>query len=101
MANELIPYLCGGTFLAQVLRARFPITTAVDHISSLKECLPEREVFRRLISIFRLADFYEDTILKTYTNYFKSCSKSLESYTQFSDNDLRRNIVSLYAVCWT
>lgn len=57
MANESIPYLCGGTFLAQVLRARLPLTTAADHINSKKECLSEQEVFRRLISIYQLKDF--------------------------------------------
>lgn len=92
MANEAIPYLCGGTFLAQVLRARLPVTTATDHINSKKECLPEQEVFRRLISIYQLKDFcaYEGDSLKTNTSNFKSCKETCEVFASFFDNDIKR-----------
>ena len=40
MANESIPYLCGGTFLAQVLRARLPLTTAADIYKQQKRMPP-------------------------------------------------------------
>lgn len=78
MADKSIPYLCGGTFLTQVLRARLPVTTATDHINSKKECLPEQEVFRRLISIYQMKDFnaYEGDSLKTNTSNFKSCKET-------------------------
>lgn len=92
MANESIPYLCGGTFLAQVLRARLPLTTAADHINSKKECLLEQEVFRRLISIYQLKDFcaYAGDTLKRYTSDFKSCKETCEAFASFSDNDIKR-----------
>lgn len=90
MTNITIPYLCGGTFLVQILRARPRLATATEHTKCKKESLSEQETFRRLISIFQLSDFLGGTSLKTYTSQFKSCTNSLEAYTQFSDYDLRR-----------
>lgn len=92
MADKSIPYLCGGTFLTQVLRARLPVTTATDHINSKKECLPEQEVFRRLISIYQMKDFnaYEGDSLKTNTSNFKSCKETCQAFALFSDNDMKR-----------
>lgn len=89
MKNGAIPYLCGGTFLCQVLRARNDLATAAEHVKSKKENLSEQETFRRLISIYQLKDFYSDTSLKTYTSVYKSCKKSLTAYAQFTDSDLR------------
>lgn len=90
MANEKIPYLCGGTFLTQILRARKELTTSTEHTSGQKESLSEQETFRRLISIYHLSDFYGGTSLKPYTSKYKSCTDSLVAYGQFSDNDLHR-----------
>ncbi len=90
MTNKTSPYLCGGTFLAQILRARPQLASATEHTKCQKESLSEQETFRRLISIFQLSDFFGGTSLKPYTSKFKSCSDSLEAYTQFSDYDLRR-----------
>ena len=89
MKNNEIPYLCGGTFLCQVLRARNKLKTSTEHTKCQKENLSEQETFRRLISIFQLSDFYGGTSLKTYTSQYKSCSSSLLPYTQFMDSDLR------------
>ena len=89
MKNGAIPYLCGGTFLCQVLRARNDLATATDYMKSKKENLSEQETFRRLISIYQLKDFYSDTSLKTYTSEYKSCKKSLTAYARFTDSDLR------------
>lgn len=89
MANKAIPYLCGGTFLCQVLRSRNNLTTATDHTMSQKENLSEQETFRRLISIYQLRDFHGGTSLKTYTSRYKSCQDSLTAYAGFTDNDLR------------
>ncbi len=89
MANSTIPYLCGGTFLCQVLRARNQLKTATAHKTGQKESLSERETFKKLISIFQLNDFDGGTSLKPYTSQYKSCSNSLLEYTQFSDSDLR------------
>ncbi len=89
MANGAIPYLCGGTFLCQVLRARNDLATATAHTKRKKENLSEQETFRRLISIYQLKDFYGGTSLKTYTSKYKSCQDSLIAYTQFAESDLR------------
>ena len=91
MTNSTTPYLCGGTFLCQVLRARNPLKNATEHTKSQKDGLSERETFRRLISIYQLSKFYGGTSLKPYTSQYKSCSSSLLKYTQFSDSDLRLN----------
>ncbi|WKY46093.1 hypothetical protein Q5O14_08370 [Eubacteriaceae bacterium ES2] len=90
MANEKIPYLCGGTFLTQVLRARPDLSTATEHTNGQKENLSEQETFRRLISIYQLSDFPSCTSLKTYTSKYKKCTDSLVSFGQFADNDLHR-----------
>lgn len=90
MANKKTPYLCGGTFLTQILRARKGLTTSTEHTNGQKESLSEQETFRRLISIYQLSDFYGGTSLKTYTSRYKSCTDSLVAYGQFSDNDLHR-----------
>lgn len=87
----MIPYLCGGTFLTQILRVTERTTTSTDHMNGQKESLPEREVFRRLLSIYRLGEFPADAggSIKTYTSDFKSCRKSLPPFTGFADNDSR------------
>lgn len=90
MANEKIPYLCGGTFLTQILRARKALTTSTEHTNGQKESLSEQETFRRLISIYQLSDFYGGTSLKPYTSKYKRCTDSLVAYGQFSDYDLQR-----------
>lgn len=90
MAKEMIPYLCGGTFLTQLLRARKELTNSTKHKNGQKESLSEQETFRRLISIYQLSDFHGGTSLKTYTSQYKNCSNSLVAYAQFSDNDLHR-----------
>lgn len=88
----MIPYLCGGTFLAQVLRVTKRTTTPADHLDSKKESLPEHEVFRRLLSIYRLADVPKAAgdSLKTSTSKFKSCKDSLVALAGFMDSDSRR-----------
>lgn len=91
MADSTTPYLCGGTFLCQVLRARNPLKKATEHTKSQKEILSEPETFKMLISIYQLSKFYGGTSLKPYTSQYKSCSSSLLEYTQFSDNYLRLN----------
>ena len=62
MTKDAIPYLCGGTFLAQVIRARANRKMSTDYTEGQKESLTENETFRRLISIFRLKDFYSGWI---------------------------------------
>ena len=88
MANEKTPYLCGGTFLTQILRARKELTSSTEHTNGQKENLSEQETFRRLISIYHLSDFCGGTSLKPYTSKYKSCTDSLVVYGHFSDNDL-------------
>ena len=92
MADGVITYLCGGTFFAQVVRAKISSTTPADHIDGKKESLPEQEVFRRLISIYQLKDFgaYAGGSLKTNASNFKSCKDTCESFALFSDNDMKR-----------
>jgi len=91
MTKEAIPYLCGGTFLCQVIRARKELKSSADHTKCQKESLSERNTFGRLISIYQLRDFIGGTSLTTYTSRYKKCSESLLQFTQFSDNDLRMN----------
>ena len=87
----MIPYLCGGTFLTQLLRVTERTTTPTDRLNGQKESLPEQEVFRRLLSIYHLRNFIggEGKTLKTYASRFKSCADSLRSYTNFTDSDCR------------
>ena len=92
MTKDAIPYLCGGTFLTQVLRARANRKTPTDYTEGKKESLTESETFRRLISIYRLKDFDPGgDSLKTYTTGYKTCTKEYRDYLQFLDNDLRRD----------
>lgn len=92
MTKDAIPYLCGGTFLTQVIRARANRKTPTDYTEGQKESLTENETFRRLISIFRLEDFDPGgDSLKTYTTGYKTCTKEYRDYLQFLDNDLRRD----------
>lgn len=90
MANGTVPYLCGGTFLCQILRAEKPTATATEHTKGKKDSLSEPETFRRLISIYQLKDFIGGSTLGPYTTKYKSCQDSLPPFTQFTDNDLRR-----------
>lgn len=91
MANNGIPYLCCGTFLTQVLRARGELKSAADYEKGEKESLSEQETLRRLVSVFRLSDFAPaGGSLKTYTTHVKTCGDSHESYFGFCDYDLRR-----------
>lgn len=89
MTKKTIPYLCGGTFLCQLLRARKPLVTANEHMNNVKESISEQETLRWLISIYQLSGFYGGASLKTYTSKYKSCKESLIAYAQFGDNDLR------------
>lgn len=90
MTNKKTPYLCGGTFLTQILRARKELTTPTEHTNGQKESLSEQETFRRLISIYQLSDFLGGTSLRPYTSKYKNCTDSLVAYCQFSDNDRHR-----------
>ena len=94
MANTDNPYLCGGTFLAQILRARKSTESPAYYNRNKKESLSEQETFRRLISIYHIAEFSSCSSLKTYTSQFKSCTNSLESFALFSDSDVKREFDS-------
>ena len=94
MANTDNPYLCGGTFLAQILRARKSSELSAYYNRNKKESLSEQETFRRLISIYHIAEFSSCSSLKTYTSQFKSCTNSLESFALFSDSDVKREFDS-------
>lgn len=87
----MIPYLCGGTFLTQLLRAMERTTTPNGHIKGQKEDLHEQDVFRRLLSIYRLVDITAEAgdTLKTYASQFKKCQKSHATYAKFTDSDCR------------
>ena len=94
MTNNDNPYLCGGTFLAQILRARKSSELSAYYNRNKKESLSEQETFRRLISIYHIAEFSSCSSLKTYTSQFKSCTNSLESFALFSDSDVKREFDS-------
>ena len=94
MANTDNPYLCGGTFLAQILRARKSPELPAYYNKNKKESLSEQETFRRLISIYHMTEFSSCSSLKTYTSQFKSCTNSLESFALFSDSDVKREFDS-------
>lgn len=94
MTNNDNPYLCGGTFLAQILRARKSTESSAYYNKNKKESLSEQETFRRLISIYHIAEFSSCSSLKTYTSQFKSCTNSLESFALFSDSDVKREFDS-------
>lgn len=94
MANTDNSYLCGGTFLAQILRARKSSELSAYYNRNKKESLSEQETFRRLISIYHITEFSSCSSLKTYTSQFKSCTNSLESFALFSDSDVKREFDS-------
>lgn len=54
MEKTTIPFLCGGTFFAQILRARRLRKSPAELAKGQKESLSEPELFRRLISIYHL-----------------------------------------------
>lgn len=91
MDKNTIPYLCGGTFLTQVLRARKHLLSATEYQNGQKENLSEQETFRRLISIFHLNDIgeYRGNTLKTNTSKFKRCIESVLVFTHFGNANLR------------
>lgn len=94
MAQKYYPYLCGGTFLAQILRARKKLSTPTDYMQCKKEALSEQETLKRLISIYHLSDFHGGPSLKTYTSKFKKCSETIEVFAEFSDHDMNSAFTS-------
>lgn len=94
MANGTVPYLCGGTFFYQILRAKKPSATATEHTKGKKDSLSEPETLRRLISIYQLVDFLDCSSLGPNTSSFKSCKDSLTSFAQFTDSDRQRKFDS-------
>lgn len=92
MESTIIPFLCGGTFFVQILRARKHRKSPTELAKGQKESLSEPELFRRLISIYQLTYFYSaDSSLKTNASHFKQCKKDLSSFIEFNDYDKRRN----------
>lgn len=88
----MIPYLCGGTFLTQVLRVVERTTKPTDRLNEKKEDLREQEVFRRLLSVYRLSEFDAGlgNTITTYASDFKKCKDSKAMYTKFTDSDYRQ-----------
>ena len=92
MENTTIPFLCGGTFFTQVLRSRKRKKPPAELTKGQKESLSEPQLFRRIISIYHLTDFYsEGSSLKTNASLFKQCKKDLSTFIEFNDYDKRRN----------
>lgn len=92
MEKTTIPFLCGGTFFAQILRARRLRKSPAELAKGQKESLSEPELFRRLISIYHLNDFNPaGSSLKTNASHFKQCQDNLISFIEFNDYDKRRN----------
>lgn len=92
MENKTIPFLCGGTFFIQILRARRRRKSPAELAKGQKESLSEPELFRRLISIYQLTDFYSaGSSLKTNASHFKQCQDNLIPFIEFNDYDKRRN----------
>lgn len=90
MKNTAIPFLCGGTFLTQIIRAMKDGHSANNYLKGQKKSFSEPELFRRLISIYRLSPFeHKGQTLKSYTTEFKKCKKSLTSFIQFNDAEKR------------
>ena len=92
MEKTTIPFLCGGTFFAQILRARKPRQSPAEFVKGQKESLSEPELFRRLISIYHLSKFNSaGSSLKTNASHFKRCQGNVYSFIEFNDFDKRRN----------
>lgn len=86
--NEITPYLCGGTFLTQLIEAGRPKKTAREHASGQKESHREHDVFRWLISVYQREEYTEaGNTLKTYASQYKKCKTSLSSFTRFGDQE--------------
>lgn len=95
MEKKTIPFLCGGTFFTQILRARKPRKSSAELTKGKKESLSEPEVFRRLISIYQLTDFFSpNSTLKSNTSHFKQCQKNLCSFIEFNDYDKQRDFAT-------
>lgn len=92
MEKTTIPFLCGGTFFAQILRARRLRKSPAELAKGQKESLSEPELFRRLISIYQLTDFYSaGSSLKTNASRFKQCQDNLILFIGFNDYDKQRD----------
>lgn len=94
MEKTCIPFLCGGTFFCQVLRARKATSSPAEYYSGKKESLSESELFRRLIEIFQLTDvYYANSTLKTKASEFKHCKNNEAAFIGFNDFDKRTNFI--------
>lgn len=92
MENTCIPFLCGGTFFCQLLRARKNTKSPTEYRQGKKESLSEPEMFRRLIEIFQLEKVYNaNSTLKTNASEFKHCKNDETAFIEFSDFDKRSN----------
>lgn len=93
MEKTTIPFLCGGTFFAQILRARRHRKSPAELAKGQKESLSEPELFRRLISIYHLNNDFkpEGSSLKTNASRFKQCKDNFILFIEFNDYDKRRN----------
>lgn len=92
MKKTTIPFLCGGTFFVQILRARRLRKSPAELAKGQKESLSEPELFRRLISIYQLNDFNPaGSSLKTNASHFKQCQDNLILFIELNDYDKRRN----------
>lgn len=85
--NETAPYLCGGTFLTQLIEAGHPKKSAREHASGQKESHREHDVFRWLISVYQRKEYTEaGNTLKTYASQYKKCQKSHATFIGFDDH---------------
>lgn len=90
MENACIPFLCGGTFFCQLLRARKDTKSPAEYRQGKKESLSEPEMFRRLIEIFQLKEvFSANSSLKTNASEFKHCKNDEAAIIGFNDYDRR------------
>ncbi|MEE5994293.1 MAG: hypothetical protein V3G42_13830 [Oscillospiraceae bacterium] len=98
MNHTTTPYLCGGTFMTQILRFVDEQFSPNEHLQEKKDIFPECEIFRRLISVFQLREFQKDSqksrkpksTLRTYASEFKNCKNSLGTFTKLNDFDMRK-----------
>lgn len=100
MASPIIPYLCGGTFFTQIVRAKKKFISPSGYLKEQKEKFSEKSLFRELINIFQLKDLeLSDSTYKTNASNFKSCKKPLDNIIGFNnltacqnfDTDIHKN----------
>ena len=90
MENDVKMRLCGGAFLTLLSNAKVKEITLKN---GQKKHLSEREMFRRLISIYHLSEYEpkDKNNFKSHTSKYKNCKESLPHVIDVKNTTLKNN----------